>query len=270
MAKGGIRESWCSGTNAPGEECMNQENPNQPLNLISTPWSLVCRAHRGPAEEANAARQQLLERYRGAVYRYLRKLLHNPDAADEVFQEFALQLLRGDLRGANPQRGRFRDFVKGTLFHLVADYRKQQRHWPGPLPTDGATRAANPEDVESDRLFVASWCDELLARAWAALAEIEATTGQLFYAVLRFRADHPEMRSPQLAEELTAQLGRPFTAAGVRQTLHRAREKFAALLVDEVVHSLENPGAKQLEEEFIELGLLDYCRPALERRGLKV
>jgi RNA polymerase sigma-70 factor (ECF subfamily) len=253
-----------------GIACMKPQNLIQRLSLIQTQWSLVCLAHHGLAEAASAARQQLLERYRNAVYRYLRKVLRNPDAADEVFQEFALRLVRGDLRGANPQRGRFRDFVKGTLFHLVADHRKKQRQWPGPLPADGSTLAANPDDGEADHLFEEDWCDELLARAWAALAEIEARTDQPYYAVLRFRADHPEMRSPQLAEQLTARLGRPFTAVGVRQALHRAREKFADLLLDELAHSLENPRAEQLAQELVELGLLDYCRPALERRSLKV
>jgi RNA polymerase sigma-70 factor (ECF subfamily) len=90
------------------------------------------------------------------------------------------------------------------------------------------------------------------------------------YAVLRFRADHPEMRSPQMAEELAARLGRPCTPAGVRQALHRAREKFADLLLDEVTHSLEDPTAEHLEQELVDLGLLDYCRPALERHGLQV
>jgi RNA polymerase sigma-70 factor (ECF subfamily) len=249
---------------------MKQENPNQRLSLIPTLWSLVYRAHHAPAEVEHSARQQLLERYGDAVRRYLRKLLHDPHATDEVFQEFAVQLLHGDLRGANPQRGRFRNFVKGMLFHLVADYRKQQRQWPGPLPGDGAALVAHAEEVESDHRFVESWRDELLARAWAALAAVEARTDQPFYAVLRFRADHPDMRSPQLAEQLTTQLGRPFTAAGVRQVLHRAREKFAALLLDAVADSLENPTGEQLEEELVELGLLDYCRPALERRGLTV
>jgi RNA polymerase sigma-70 factor (ECF subfamily) len=249
---------------------MERGNPDQRLSQISTLWSLVCRANEGPAETANAARQQLLERYGGAVRRYLRKVLHDPDAADEVFQEFALQLVHGDLRGANPQRGRFRNFVKGTLFHLIADYRKQQRKWPGPLPAAGATLADDAEGVEPDPRFMESWGDELLAHAWAALAATEGGTGQPYYAVLRFRADHPEMRAPQMAEQLAAQLSRPFTAAGIRQVLHRARERFADLLLDEVTHSLENPGAEQVEEELVELGLLDYCRPALERRALNV
>jgi len=240
-------------------------NPNLQLNQISTLWSLVCRAHDGPAEAANSARQQLLERYGGAVYRYLRKVSLDPEAVDEVFQEFALQLVHGDLRGANPERGRFRNFVKGTLFHLLADYRNQQRRWPGPLPADSAALPASPNEPAFDDQFAESWCDELLARAWAALAEIESRTGQPFYAVLRFRADHPEMRSPQMAEQLAAQLGRPLTAASVRQTLHRAREKFADLLLDEVTQVLEDPTAEQLEQELVELGLFEYCRPALER-----
>src|SRR5438105_8496324 len=139
------------------------------ISRISTMWSLIYRAHHGSAEALKSARQELLERYGGAARRYLGKVLHNPDAADEVFQEFALQLVHGDLRGANRQRGRFRNFVKGTLFHLIADYRKRRRQWPGPLPADGAALADDSEGVASDRPFVESWCDELLARAWAAL-----------------------------------------------------------------------------------------------------
>src|SRR5262245_57409410 len=129
---------------------MQTENPVLRLSRIATPWSLVCRAHHGPADEVRLARRQLLERYEGAVRRYLRKVLHVRDAADEVFQDFALRLLHGDLRGADPQRGRFRNFVKGTLFHLIADYRKQRRKWPGPLPAGDAAPCADPDEVESD------------------------------------------------------------------------------------------------------------------------
>src|SRR5437899_3569831 len=150
---------------------MQDGHLDQRISRISTMWSLIYRAHHGSAEALKSARQQLLERYGGAARRYLGKVLHNPDAADEVFQEFALQLVHGDLRGANPQRGRFRNFVRGTLLHLVADYRKQQQKWPKPLPADGAHLAASSDEMQSDRPFVEGWRDELLARAWAALAE---------------------------------------------------------------------------------------------------
>ena len=64
-----------------------------------------------------------------------------------------------------------------------------------------------------------------------------------------------------------ARLGRSLTDAGVRQTLKRARDKFAELLLEDVIHSLEDPTVRQLLQGLRVLGLLDYCRPALEKRG---
>jgi hypothetical protein len=88
-----------------------------------------------------------------------------------------------------------------------------------------------------------------------------------FHTVLRFRAEHPEMRSEEMAAQLSGRLNKPLTAEGVRQTLRRARDKFADLLLDEIAASLEAPTLEQVEEELAELNLLEYCRPALERRG---
>jgi hypothetical protein len=51
----------------------------------------------------------------------------------------------------------------------------------------------------------------------------------------------------------------------VRQALHRAREKFADLLLDEVAQTLDAPTTEQLEEEVLTLGLHIYCQPALQR-----
>jgi RNA polymerase sigma-70 factor (ECF subfamily) len=247
---------------APEAQPVNFQSLEQRLSLIPTLWSLVYRAHQEPAEAAQGARQQLLERYGGAARRYLRKVLGDADAADDVAQEFALQIVHGKLAGADPDRGRFRNFVKGTLFHLIADYRKQQRRWPRPLPADSTLLAARPEDPASDRAFVESWRDEILARAWSVLAQVESETGQPYHTALRYRADHPEVRSPQMAVALAAALGRPITSVAVRQLLHRARERFAVIMVDEVAHSLAQPTVEQLQEELVELGLFEYCRPA--------
>jgi RNA polymerase sigma-70 factor (ECF subfamily) len=251
---------------APEAQPMTLQQLEQQLSLIPTLWSLVYRAHEGPTEAARCAREQLLERYGGAARRYLRRVLGDPNAADDVAQEFALQVVHGKLGGADPDRGRFRNFVKGTLFHLIADYRKQQRRWPGPLPADGTVFAASPDEPASDHAFVESWRDELLARAWSALAAVETESGQPYHTVLRFRADHPNVRSPQMAEALAAELGRPITPVAARQTLHRARVRFATLLVDEVTHSLAQPTVAHVEEELIELGLFDYCRPVFAPR----
>ena len=100
----------------------------------------------------------------------------------------------------------------------------------------------------------------------ATLGALEHGGGPPLYTVLRFRGDHPDLRSPEMAEQLAAQLGKAMTAVALRQTLHRAREKFATLLLEEVVQSLDNPTPEQLEQELIDLGLLEYCRAALEQR----
>jgi RNA polymerase sigma-70 factor (ECF subfamily) len=225
---------------------------------------VVRQAHDGPAEAATAARQQLLQHYAGAVQRYLRGSLRDPEAADELAQEFALRFLRGDFHRADPQRGRFRDFVKGVLVHLIADHHRRQQRQPQLLPTsaaDLATPVSRP--VDPDHQFLNSWREELLDRAWKALRRLQEQTGQPFYSVLHFRAEHPQLRSALMAEQLTGALGRPVTAAWVRQTLHRARDKFAHLLVTAVQQTLDRPTAAQLEEELVDLGLLEYCRPAL-------
>src|SRR5262249_14740500 len=114
--------------------------------------------------------------------------------------------------------------------------------------------------------FVESWRQELLARTWQALADAESQTGQPFHTVLRLRVDQPDLRSAQMAEQLTARLGKPVSAAGVRQTLHRARDRFADLLLDEVSQTVGGSDVEDLEQELIDLDLLTYCQPALDRR----
>jgi hypothetical protein len=112
----------------PEPEPMDQESQHQRLGEISTLWGLIAEAAGDTPEAVNAAQQALLERYGGAVRRYLLGALRDPEAADELFQEFALRFVRGDFfHNASPQRGRFRQFVKTSLFNLVVDYQRGQR-----------------------------------------------------------------------------------------------------------------------------------------------
>src|SRR4051812_24978980 len=106
---------------------MTAPTPHQRLTHISTLWSLVHRAHEGTGSALTEAQRQLLERYAGAAHRYLLGGLRDADAADEMFQEFSLRLLRGDFKNADPHKGRFRDFIKTALFHLIVDYQRRRR-----------------------------------------------------------------------------------------------------------------------------------------------
>jgi RNA polymerase sigma-70 factor (ECF subfamily) len=238
------------------------------LHEISSLWTVVSRAAGGLTQSAVLARQQLLDRYGAAVFRYLCGAVRDRGDADELAQEFALRFLRGDLRGADPDRGRFRDFVKGVLFHLIADYyRKRRRGRHLPLPDDSRGVPAAPVVADPDRSFLESWRDQLMHDAWAGLAQLQQKSGKPFHDVLRLRAEHPEMRSAEMATRLGERMAGPVSADWVRQTLHRARERFADLLVELVAQTLKEPSRKTIEEELIELSLLSYCGPALDRFG---
>jgi RNA polymerase sigma factor (sigma-70 family) len=250
-----------------GVVIMKSGDSDRHLSRISTLWSLVQQAHCQPGEEADAAQRKLWDRYQNAVRRYLLGAVRDADAAEDVFQEFAYRFLHGDLRRADPQKGRFRDYVKGVLFHLVLDYHKKRQRLPRQLSPDAGDPAVeSAPDAEQERAFLASWRDELLAHTWSALAALDDAKGQSFHAVLRFRAEHPELHSHEMAEQLSRQLGKPLTAAGVRKTLERARDRFADLLLDEIAQALSEPTLEHLEEELIDLNLYEHCRDALERR----
>ena len=244
-------------------------DPDDHLSRISTLWTQVFRAHDHSPEAAKVAQSAVIERYSGAVYRYLRCVLRDADAADEVFQEFALNFVRGGFRHADPEKGRFRDYVKISILRLVSQYRK--RNWRRGQALDAQQLAATdgPEaDQNSDETFLKSCREEFLGRAWTLLAAVESRTGQPLHTVLDYRARHPEATSDEMAAELTSHLApeRPLTAAGVRKTLQRARTKFADLLIDEVSQSLVEPSREELEREIIDLGLHSYCQRAIARR----
>jgi RNA polymerase sigma-70 factor (ECF subfamily) len=246
---------------------MKDEERAQHLSQIDTGWETLHEAYWGTADEAAAARQVLMQRYCGAVYRYLLSAVHDPSAAEDLTQEFALRFIQGRFRSADPSKGRFRNYVKTALFHLVDDWRKRSGKELRPIRLASDEEVPAPDEaVAAEQAFRTSWRQELLSRAWKAL-EGEQQSRQPYHDVLRFRVDHPNMPSQQLAEQLSARLGRPLTAAGVRQLLHRARERFADLLLQEARLSLQGAAQADLVEELADLDLLRYCQDALRRRA---
>lgn len=245
------------------------------LSRIETLWTVVRRAHAAPDDggaqpdaAARAALERLLERYGGAVRRYALAALRSQEGADDVFQEFALRFVRGDFARATPERGRFRSFLKTTVYHLIVDHqRRRKRAARDGAPLEAVADPAAPAEAPDDGLFDASWRDDLLSRVWGLLEQDQQRTGGHYYTALRCRVDAQDARSDELAAALSERIGKPFTAGAARVLLHRARERFAALLLEEVAQSLDAPDADRLQQELIDLNLLEYCRPALEKRG---
>lgn len=247
-------------------------NADEHLSRITTLWTQFFQAHQEDAEAVRTAQTQMMQRYSGAVYRYLLKLVGDSDGADDLFQQFALEFVRGGFRHASPERGRFRDYLKSSILNLVRRHRRlATRNVLDALGTASLaelpdTRDLADPDVDAD--LIASLREELLDRAWGGLKRFENESGKLYFTLLNFRAENPNATAEQSAEFLTLRQrsAQAYTSAATRKLLQRSREKFAEILLDELAATTGSVDRELLEGEARELGLLPYCHAGLRKR----
>lgn len=84
--------------------------------FTTTQWSLVLAAADSANPESRRALEILCGRYWYPIYAHARFLGNDPDQAQDLTQGFFAYMLEKDvLKVADPQRGRFRAFLKGTI-----------------------------------------------------------------------------------------------------------------------------------------------------------
>lgn len=253
-------------------------SPDQPPQLrdISTRWSWIEAARKGGGNDpfaVSAALRALMERYFGAVHRYLLAAVGADDVAEDLAQEFAVRFLRGGFQRADRSKGRFRDYVKASLQHLLADH-FHNRKVKSSQPMSHSALERGGAQTNLDSHFHDVWRAELLECAWRELANLEATGRTPYYTVLRWQVESPELTARDLADRLNKTASdvdreattetKTYHEAGVRQLLHRTRQRFAEILFAEVARSLEGDEVA-IEDELNELGLTPYCRSALSQ-----
>lgn len=238
---------------------------NGRLSQIKTNWAEVfCASRLSPAEKkagrAEEAQRDLLLRYAGPVYRYLLAAVHDTNVADDLAQEFAFRIVRGDFRNAAPENGRFRDFVKRALINLVTDHFRRRTRQPRSLGVSEKQIADPNESLDMDKEFDRGWREEVLKRTWKALDSADQNTQTCYSVVLKARAENPSLDSTALAELVGCELSRDLNAPWLRQTLKRARARFSDLLRDEVRRTLGSLDEDEVDAELAQLGLLKYSR----------
>jgi len=225
------------------------------LTDIPTEWTIIRNAHSpargGEAGSADAtkAMETLIGRYHDAVKRYLQLKLRDEHLADEVLQEFWTKLLHGKLAGADPSKGRFRDYLRTVLHRLIIDHfrtRKVQQLPPGDL--------LDPSTPDAD--FDHVWRELVIKRVWSRLETYEVKTPKNRYAtVLHLRVENPEAPIDDLAARLGQQLGGRVTPEAFRKTLQRARVKFLEQLIQELRETIHPAEPEDIEAEIFDLGL---------------
>ena len=87
-------------------------------NFRTTQWGLVAAASAEGAAEARVALEELYRLYCYPVYAFIRRRGHGRHDAQDLTQDFFVHLLeKGALGRADPQRGRFRNFLNRCKDH---------------------------------------------------------------------------------------------------------------------------------------------------------
>src|SRR5437867_1501154 len=108
---------------------MNTMEDQERLSDMTTDWTLLRQLRDGSGDTVQAAQELILKHYQWAVYSYLRKAV-GAVAAEDLSQEFAVTLLKGGFRHADPQKGRFRDYIRAALFNLVREHHRRTGKGP--------------------------------------------------------------------------------------------------------------------------------------------
>jgi RNA polymerase sigma factor (sigma-70 family) len=231
----------------------DQKPPRRALGEISTSWRQINDPVR------------FVLTYGPAVHAYVRAIIRDEDAADEVLQDLVVGVAERGFAAADPERGRFRDYLRAVARNAALRHLRGKARRPA---TDGdLDRLA--ADPGADTTWVAQWRRCVLDKAWRGLERHQraAGAGNLSYTVLRIAVEHPDEDSSQQAERAAALSGRPLTPEAFRKQLSRGRRVFAGLIADEVKQTLEEPTPDAVNGELAELGLLEYVRDYLTGGG---
>lgn len=222
----------------------------------TTRWNLISRVSATDPVERGRAIDEICELYRPPVRAYIRNLGHSPHDSDDLVQEFFLRFLKNDsFQRPDPKRGSLRRYLRTAVKRFLAEENRrgsrQKRGGGGsPRSIDGNPGLARElaGEIEGspapDRAFEIQWAATLLENVLQRLEEYYRQSGQesLFGHLgpyVRIDAAAPEQK------ELAAHLG--ISEATLRVAIHRLRQRYRKLLLDEIAATLA-PG-DDVEEE---------------------
>ena len=230
-------------------------DPRLRPNFATTRWSVVLAAGGSDTGTARDALARLCESYWYPLYAFLRRGGHDVEDARDLTQGFFAHLLgKGDIRLADPARGRFRSFLLTACKNFVVNREEAERAVKRgggrellSLDFVDAENRFRLEAVEHDTpetLFEAAWARALLDRVMALLSRDYEARGQgaLFEALQEGLAGG-DGAGPHA--ETAAELG--LTEGAVKVAAHRMRRRFRELLRAEIAETLPSPS--EIEDE---------------------
>jgi RNA polymerase sigma factor (sigma-70 family) len=228
---------------------------HSPDRFATTRWSVVLScADSGVGEDtAREALAQLCRTYWRPIFAFIcRRGYSVPDAQDST-QDFFLMVIEGDLlKRADPSRGRFRSLLLKALQNFLIDHaaKKHARKrggnvqfvswddWMAEAPSQLSISAEESEKWPAEKIFDVRWAATVVEHALRQLGEeCESHGRRRVFDVLSssLAADREDVSYNSLSKSL----GVP--APTVKRLVHQLRQRYRALLREQVAHTVENP-----------------------------
>ena len=222
--------------------------------FTTTHWSVVLEAQ-GESPAAQEALEKLCRTYWRPIFAFLRRQGRPPEEAEDITQGFFTQLLeRGSLNAVRKEKGRLRSFLLGGLKLFLADERRRamaikrgkgQRVIPLEELRTAEWSEMEPADrMTADMIYERRWALTVLERVLSRLKDEYGSAGNaaLFNSLKQLLPDEPGSPSQS---EIAARLR--MTENAVRQAFYRFRQRYQALLREEIANTVATPG--DIEDE---------------------
>lgn len=225
-----------------------------PVAFTTTHWSVVLEAQ-GESRAAQDALERLCRTYWRPIYGFVRRHGRSAEDAEDLTQGFfALLLERKDLNTVRKEKGRLRSYLLASLKNFLAD---EARHAMAVKRGKGQrlipleeVREREGIDIErsdrltADEIYERHWTFTLLEHVMTRLRNEYRSAGnvQFFDQMKKMLMDEPDRPSQaQIATEFE------MTENAVKQAFYRFRQRYQALLREEIAHTVAVPG--DIEDE---------------------
>jgi DNA-directed RNA polymerase specialized sigma24 family protein len=241
-----------------GRAYAGRQERGEAHSFTTTHWSVVLAAGDAQSPQSAEALESLCRTYWYPLYAYARRKNLSPEDAQDATQGFFEFFLRNNSFAlADPNRGKFRSFLLGSLEHYLLDQWKRAKAQKrgGGLPIisiDGMTAEARyksepVETMDPAKLYDITWVGALLARVMSRLRASFEAEGKL----TRFEHLKPFLLGEEDGGYTEAAKRLGLSVETARVAVHRMREEFRKVFREEIANTVATPSEIDTEIGYV-------------------